>query len=81
MRPFPTDEVTRILSKAKRTILVEVNYSGQLGDLIREKTGIDMDQRVLKFDGRPFTEEELLDGIRTALKSGEKRIPVSHYLP
>ncbi|MBM2827125.1 MAG: pyruvate flavodoxin/ferredoxin oxidoreductase domain protein [Dehalococcoidia bacterium] len=81
LRPFPVNEVTEILSKAKRTILVEVNYSGQLGNLIREETGIDIGQRVLKFDGRPFSEEELLDGLRTALKTGDKRVPVSHLLP
>ncbi len=80
MRPFPVEEVSEILSKAKRTMLIELNYTGQLGGLIREQTGYDIGQRVLKFDGRPFSEEELLDGIRTALKTNEKRIPVSHLL-
>jgi 2-oxoglutarate ferredoxin oxidoreductase subunit alpha len=81
MRPFPVEEVTAILSKAKRTILVEENYSGQLGDLIRAKTGIAVDQRLVKFDGRPFSEEELLDAVRTALKSGEARVAMTHLLP
>ena len=81
LRPFPVDEVTAVLSKAKRTILVEENYSGQLGDLIRAETGINMDQRLVKFDGRPFSEEELLDAIRTALKGSEQRVALSHFLP
>ncbi len=81
MRPFPVEEVSAILKKAKTTILVEENYNGQLGDLIRTQTGITLDKRVVKFDGRPFSEEELLDGIRTALKSSDVRIPVTHYLP
>jgi 2-oxoglutarate ferredoxin oxidoreductase subunit alpha len=81
MRPFPVKEVTAVLAKAKRTILVEVNYSGQLGDIIRQQTGIDIGQRVVKFDGRPFSEEELLDGLRAALKTGQRRVPVTHYLP
>ncbi len=80
MRPFPVEEVSEILSKAKRTILVELNYSGQLGSLIREQTGYDVGQRVVKYDGRPFSEEELLDGIRTALNTNDKRVPVSHLL-
>lgn len=80
MRPFPVEEVSEILTQAKRTILVEINYSGQLGDLIREQTGYDVGQRVVKFDGRPFSEEELLDGLRTALQTGQKRIEVSHLL-
>ena len=81
MRPFPVAEVTAELSKAKTTILVEENYNGQLGDLIRTQTGITLDKRVVKFDGRPFSEEELIDGIKTALSSSETRIPVSHLLP
>ena len=43
MSPFPTELVTKYLSNAKRRVLVEGNYSGQLGALIREHTGIAMD--------------------------------------
>ena len=82
MRPFPVEEVTSILSKAKHTILVEENYVGQLGDLIREQTGIDLNQRLVKFDGRPFSEEELLEALRTALQnSSERRVVVTHLRP
>ncbi len=81
MRPFPSEEVAEILTRAKRTILVEENYSGQLGDLIRMRTGIAVHQRVVKFEGRPFSEEELLDALRTALREGRPRVAVSHFLP
>lgn len=81
MRPFPVAEVTEVLKKAKQTVLVEENYNGQLGDLIRSQTGITLDKRVVKFDGRPFSEEELVEGVKTAIKSSETRIPVTHYLP
>ena len=81
MRPFPVEEVTRILSKAKRTVLVEENYAGQLGDLIREQTGIDIGQRLVKFDGRPFSEEELLEALRAALHNNERRVVVTHLRP
>ncbi|HZT07116.1 MAG TPA: 2-oxoacid:acceptor oxidoreductase subunit alpha [Chloroflexota bacterium] len=78
MRPFPAAEVTSALSRAKRLILVENNYSGQLGSLVREMTGIDIPQKVLKYDGRPFSEEELVEALRAALAGSEARVHVSH---
>jgi 2-oxoglutarate ferredoxin oxidoreductase subunit alpha len=78
MRPFPVKEVTEALAGAKRLILVENTYSGQLGGLIREMTGIEIPQQILKYDGRPFSEEELLEAVQQALKSQEQRVHVSH---
>ncbi|MDE3101533.1 MAG: 2-oxoacid:acceptor oxidoreductase subunit alpha, partial [Chloroflexota bacterium] len=52
MKPFPAEDVGRILRAAKRLVLVEENYSGQLGSLIAEQTGVLIADRVLKYDGR-----------------------------
>ncbi|MDP9245996.1 MAG: 2-oxoacid:acceptor oxidoreductase subunit alpha, partial [Chloroflexota bacterium] len=60
MKPFPVDDVAAVLAKAKQLVLVEENYSGQLGSLIREQTGVKIEQRILKSDGRPFSEDELV---------------------
>ncbi len=65
LNPFPTEEVTEILDKANKTVLIEQNFSGQLGGWIRENTGIDMDHKILKFTGRPMTEDEIVDTIRS----------------
>ena len=54
-----SDEIRKEIQKAKRVILVENNVTGQLGRLIREKTGIKIEKRILKYDGRPFTSDEL----------------------
>ena len=78
MRPFPVDEVTNALSQAKRLVLVENNYSGQLGGLVREMTGIRIPQYVVKYDGRPFSEEELVEAMRQAIGTSDERIHVSH---
>ncbi|MBI2320548.1 MAG: 2-oxoglutarate ferredoxin oxidoreductase subunit alpha, partial [Chloroflexi bacterium] len=78
MRPFPTDAVAEILKRARRTVLVENNYSGQLGLLIREHTGISLDRWVVKYDGRPFSQEELAEGLRRALTGEAARVAVSH---
>jgi 2-oxoglutarate ferredoxin oxidoreductase subunit alpha len=80
MRPFPADAVAKILRAARKTVLVECNYMGQLGLLIREQTGIAMDQSIVKYDGRPFSEEELLDGLRHVIAEGPGRLMVSHRL-
>jgi len=45
-------------------VLVEENYSGQLGSLIAEQTGVRIADRVLKFDGRPFSEDEMIAALR-----------------
>jgi 2-oxoglutarate ferredoxin oxidoreductase subunit alpha len=68
MEPFPSDEVSKYL-KGKYVIDIEQNYSGQLADIIREKTGIEVNSRILKFNGRPMAYEELVDAIKEAQKN------------
>ncbi|MBR9683196.1 hypothetical protein GOV03_01530 [Candidatus Woesearchaeota archaeon] len=54
-----SDEVQKEMEKADNIILVEQNVTGQLGRLLREKTGIKIEKKILKFDGRPFTSDKL----------------------
>ena len=54
-----SDEIKKEIEKAKKVILVENNVTGQLGRLVREKTGISIKNRILKYDGRPFKSDEL----------------------
>ncbi len=63
IEPFPAEEVSKYLN-GKFVIDVEQNYSGQLADIIREKTGIEANARILKFNGRPITYEELVDALK-----------------
>jgi 2-oxoglutarate/2-oxoacid ferredoxin oxidoreductase subunit alpha len=78
MRPFPTFEVEGLLREAKRVILIEANYTAQLGALIREQTGVAIDHRVLKYDGRPFSRNEIVEGVRRAVAEHTKEVMVSH---
>ena len=78
LSPFPTNGVTKYLSEAKRKVLVEGNYSGQLGALIREHTGVTMDYRVLKYNGRPFSQNEVFEGVKDAIKNGIKEVVMAH---
>ena len=61
LEPFPVKEVDTVLRQAKRRVLIENNYSGQLGGLIRERTGIDITDKFLKYDGRPINPEEIIN--------------------
>lgn len=47
--------VRELLKSAKHPILVEGNISAQLGGLIREKTGVHLEDQILDWSGRPFT--------------------------
>jgi 2-oxoglutarate ferredoxin oxidoreductase subunit alpha len=75
MEPFPVEEVMKYL-KGKTIIDVEQNYSGQLADLIREKTGLVTDSRIVKFNGRPIAYEELIEAFGRVPK--EKKVVLDY---
>lgn len=54
-----SDEIIKEINKSKKIILVENNSTGQLGRLIREKTGFKIENKILRYDGRPFESDEL----------------------
>ncbi|MCG8686905.1 MAG: hypothetical protein MI892_18635, partial [Desulfobacterales bacterium] len=60
-------QIKKELEKAENIILVECNVTGQLGRLIREKTGIKIQNRLLKYNGRPFHTDELKSLIKSIL--------------
>jgi len=62
--PFPKKTVLRQLDQAKRWIVVENNFTGQLAGILKEQTGRSPDGTILKYDGRPFFFEELLSAVR-----------------
>jgi 2-oxoglutarate/2-oxoacid ferredoxin oxidoreductase subunit alpha len=58
--PLRTQELRLLAMRSKRIVLVEQNYQGQLGMLIRMECGLDISDKILKYDGRPFFYDELL---------------------
>jgi 2-oxoglutarate ferredoxin oxidoreductase subunit alpha len=58
--PLNVEALDAILGKAKSTLLVEANYSGQLGRLIRAETGRAFPHKLLKYDGEPFYPYEVV---------------------
>lgn len=64
INPFPSAAVTKILEQARHVINIENNYSAQMAGLIREKTGIEITDNLLKYDGRPFFPEEIIQKVK-----------------
>jgi 2-oxoglutarate ferredoxin oxidoreductase subunit alpha len=58
--PLRTDRLEKLARQAERVVLVEQSYRGQLAMLIRMECGLNITEKILKFDGRPFFYDELL---------------------
>jgi 2-oxoglutarate ferredoxin oxidoreductase subunit alpha len=78
MKPFPAEAVGEILHKAKRIVSMEENYSGQLASLVTEHTGILIKDRINKYDGRPFSEDEVVRALENAYVGGKAEPVVTH---
>jgi 2-oxoglutarate ferredoxin oxidoreductase subunit alpha len=69
LEPFPKANIWKELI-GKNIILVENSSTGQLGDLIKEKTGFNIPDKnkILRYDGRPFLKDELQKEIQRRLR-------------
>jgi 2-oxoglutarate ferredoxin oxidoreductase subunit alpha len=65
--PFHADAVTEALTRAKRVVVVENNYTGQFAQYMRGETGIAADAHIRKYDGEPFTPHHVAEGVREIL--------------
>ena len=67
LSPLPSKYIAKILEGSK-VIDVEMNYSGQLGGLITEKTGIEISNYILKYNGRPMLQDEVYQALRSVVE-------------
>lgn len=58
LEPFPAEAIRAALAGLDRVVVVEQNWTGQLEQLMR-RSGISTDARVHRYDGRPFTVDDL----------------------
>lgn len=65
MLPFQKEKIKDILTKTKKTVLVENNYSAQLGGLIREQTGMEIKDKILRYDGKTFTVDDIYNELKS----------------
>jgi 2-oxoglutarate ferredoxin oxidoreductase subunit alpha len=67
LEPFPLNRFKETLKGVKKLIAVENNATGQLASLING-LGLKVDAKILKYDGRPFSLEELEELLKGALR-------------
>lgn len=79
LHPFPAADVSRLLRGAKKIIDVEMNYSGQLAGIVREKTGILIEDLILKYNGRPMSSDEVYEAIKNSVTGKAAKRQVLTY--
>lgn len=64
INPFPSQAIFNILTGSKKVIDIEGAHNAPMADYIREQTGIAINDKILKYDGRPFYPEEIVEGLK-----------------
>jgi 2-oxoglutarate ferredoxin oxidoreductase subunit alpha len=78
--PLHAAVIVDVLSRSKRTIMVENNYSGQFYRYLRSETGLDVDGHIRKFDGEPFMPHHIVDGVQEIIAGKTDRYVPVHEL-
>jgi 2-oxoglutarate ferredoxin oxidoreductase subunit alpha len=62
-----------MLTGAKTVIDIEMNYSGQLGSLLRQNTGQEAQYQIVKFNGRPMSVDEVYNAVKRIINGDAQR--------
>lgn len=62
--PLPKEELLGLFENMNTTVLVEGNGTGQMGKLLTQEANFSSDHRILKYDGRPFTPEYIMERVK-----------------
>ena len=73
LHPFPTETVKKFMTDAKLVIDVEMNYSSQLGSLVQQNTGREIDYKIVKYNGRPMSTTEIYIALKSILSGNNER--------
>lgn len=71
--PLPTERLIQKSSSCQKMIVVENNATAQLAQLISSHTALLSDYTILKYDGRPFTGQEIYQRIIAEVISNGKK--------
>jgi len=66
-----SDKISEHFEQAEKIILVEGNATGQFGKLIKLNTGLEIEEKILKYNGMPFSVEEIIEKITKCLARRE----------
>jgi len=73
LNPFPTELVKSMLAGAKAVANIEMNYLGQLGALVSQHVGRAPDYKVVKYNGRPMSLEEVYNAVMQIISGDAAR--------
>lgn len=73
LHPFPTETVKKFLKDTKLIIDVEMNYTSQLGSLVQQNTGREIDYKIVKYNGRPMSTTEIYIALNAILSGNNER--------
>jgi 2-oxoglutarate/2-oxoacid ferredoxin oxidoreductase subunit alpha len=78
--PLHVDAIGEIVAGAKRTIIVENNYSGQFARYLRSETSIVADGHIRKYDGEPFMPHHIVAGVKAVLAGAARQYVPAHEI-
>jgi 2-oxoglutarate ferredoxin oxidoreductase subunit alpha len=78
--PFPVHLVRPLLQRGSHVVVIEMNYSGQLADLIQQECLIEA-RRVLKYNGKPYYTSDIVGAVRQIISNGTKVIRLGAQAP
>jgi len=79
--PFPSPVVREFLERSKRSMVVELNATGQLEGLIREHCLRDVSHCLNRYDGRPISPEQVYQAIHLLLHRNVELTPAGAIVP
>jgi 2-oxoglutarate ferredoxin oxidoreductase subunit alpha len=66
--PLHAAEISSVLGRSKKIIMVENNQSGQFARYLRSETGIEAHGHIRKYDGEPFMPHHIVEAVKEQLK-------------
>jgi 2-oxoglutarate ferredoxin oxidoreductase subunit alpha len=63
VHPLDREKILNLFKQNKKYILVENNSWGQFGKLLKMEAGIEIKNKILRYDGRPITPEQIIEKI------------------
>jgi 2-oxoglutarate/2-oxoacid ferredoxin oxidoreductase subunit alpha len=73
MHPFPSELIKSMLKDSETVINIEMNYTSQLGLLMRQHTGLEPHYHIVKYNGRPMSLDEVYNGVKRIIHGDAPR--------
>ncbi|HEY6668558.1 MAG TPA: 2-oxoacid:ferredoxin oxidoreductase subunit alpha [Candidatus Nitrosopolaris sp.] len=73
MHPFPAVLLEQMLDNTKVLVDIEMNYTSQLGLLLKQNLNRDANYRIVKYNGRPMSSSEVYNAIKRIINGDAPR--------